>query len=150
MDRMHIDFIGLFVKSNKGNKYILMIVDQFTKWLKVYPLPDQEAETVATALVEGFASRMGCPIQIHSDQGRNFESRLFHDVCQLLDITKTRKTPYRPCSNGQVERYNCLVLQDIRCYMNNMAQQRDLDRYLQQIAGAIRATVNRLVLLPTE
>lgn len=120
-----------------------MIVDQFTKWLECYALPDQEAETVATSFVEGFVSRLGCPLQVHSDQGRNFESRLFQEVCKLLQITKTRTTPYRPCSNGQVERYNRLVLQAIRCYMENISQQKDWDLHLQQIAGAIRATVNR-------
>ncbi|XP_062602775.1 uncharacterized protein LOC134264500 [Saccostrea cucullata] len=143
LERVHIDLMGPFVESGKGNKYILMIVDQFTKWLECYALPDQEAETVATSFVEGFVSRLGCPLQVHSDQGRNFESRLFQEVCKLLQITKTRTTPYRPCSNGQVERYNRLVLQAIRCYMENISQQKDWDLHLQQIAGAIRATVNR-------
>ena len=75
LERVHIDLMGPFVESNKGNRYIVMIIDKFTKWLECYPLPDQEAETVATSFIEGFISRLGCPLQIHS--GRNFESRLF-------------------------------------------------------------------------
>ena len=81
LERVHIDLMGPFVESNKGNRYILIIIDKFTKWLECYPLPDQEAETVATSFIEGFKSRLGCPLQIHSDQGRNFESRLFQEVC---------------------------------------------------------------------
>ena len=140
LEKVHIDLMGPFVESNKGNKYILMIIDQFTNWLDCYPLPNQEAETVATSFIEAFVSRLGYPLQIHSDQGRNFESRLFQEVCKLLQITKT---PYRPCTNGQVERYNRLVLQAISCFMENISQQKDWDLGLQQIAGAIRATVNR-------
>ena len=81
LERVHIDLMGPFVESNKGNRYILMIIEKFTNWLECYPLPDQEAETVATSFIEGFISRLGCPLQIHSDQGRNFESRLFQEVC---------------------------------------------------------------------
>ena len=81
-----------------------MLVDQFTKWLEAYPLPDQTAVTVARAVVDNFISRFGCPMVIHTDQGRNFESDLFKAVCTLLEISKTRTTPTHPCSNGQVER----------------------------------------------
>ena len=70
-------------------------------------------------------------------------SDLFRKLCQLLEISKTRTTPYRPCANGQIERYNRTILQAIRCYLKYARFQRHWDRHLQLIAGAIRATVNR-------
>ena len=70
-------------------------------------------------------------------------SDLFRKLCQLLEISKTRTTPYRPCANGQIERYNRTILQAIRCYLKNARFQRHWDRHIQLIAGAIRATVNR-------
>ena len=103
MDMVHIDILRPFPVSDNGNRYILMLVDQFTKWLEAYPLPDQTAVTVARA-VDNFISRFGCPMVIHTDQGRNFESDLFKAVCTLLEISKTRTTTTHPCSNGQVER----------------------------------------------
>jgi hypothetical protein len=86
-------------------------------------------------------SRFGMPLHVHSDQGRNFESTLFQEVCRVLDITKTHTTPYRPASNGQVERYNRTVLQMVRSYLEG----RDLewDRFLPLIGMAIRGTINR-------
>jgi hypothetical protein len=72
MERIHIDILGPFVESTKGNRYIAMMIDQFTEWLECYAIPNQGSEQVARSLVEGFIVRMGCPLQIHSDQGKNF------------------------------------------------------------------------------
>ena len=63
-------------------------------------------DTSAEAIVNDFISRYGTPISIHSDQGRNFESTLFQEVCRLLGICKTRMTAYHPEGNGMVERFN--------------------------------------------
>jgi hypothetical protein len=53
-----------------------MIIDQFSKWLECFPLPNQCAETVAKSLVDGFISKFGCPSEIHSDQGKNMDGVL--------------------------------------------------------------------------
>ena len=57
-------------------------------------------------------------------------------LCDLYRITKTHTTPYHPCSNGQVERYNCLLLQIVHCYL--CAKDKTWDQDLQLQAGAIR------------
>ena len=141
MERVHIDILGPLPLSPSGNRYILLLVDQFSKWIEVCPLPDQRTESVAQAALDSLFSRFGCPREIHSDQGRNFESNLFASLCDLLQIVKTRTTPYHPSSNGQVERYNRLILQLIRCYLRE--NKHDWDTDLQLISGAIRSMVNR-------
>ena len=141
MERVHLDILGPFVESNRGNRYVLMIVDQFTKWVSCIPLPDQAAETMAWSFYEYFISFFGCPIQIHTDQGRNFDGNYFRALCELLQIVKTRTTPYRPSSNGQVERYNKVVLQFIRCYLDG--KQKDWDKYIATVGMSIRASVSR-------
>ena len=105
--------------TKRGNKYILMIIDQFTKWLECFPIPNQSADTVAKSLVDGFISKFGCPSEIHTDQGKNMDGVLMQKLCELLQIAKTRTTPYHPQSNGQIERSNRQVLQTIRCYLKN-------------------------------
>ena len=75
-----------------------------------------------------------------SDQGANFTSQLFLSICQLLQVTEKRKSPYRPSANGQVERSNRTILQLLRCYAK---EQNQWDECLPQIGAAIRATVYR-------
>ena len=69
---------------------MLVVVDQFSKWVKCYALSDQTAEWVARTLVSEFIGRFGCTLELHSDQGRNFESRMFNEVCDLVEIVMTR------------------------------------------------------------
>lgn len=80
--------------------------DYFTKWAEAFPMHNQEAVTVADILVREFVSRFGLPLELHSDQGRNFEAKIFAEMCQLREIKKTRTTPYRLQSDGMVERFN--------------------------------------------
>jgi hypothetical protein len=71
-------------------------MDYFTKWPEVCPIPNQEASTVADALVTDSFCRFGVPRELHSDQGRNLESRLMQEVLQRLGVGKTRTTPPSP------------------------------------------------------
>ena len=103
-----------------------MIANQFTKWLECFPIANQTAEVVFKVLVDNVFSRLGCPIELHTDQGKNMDGNLVRQLCDLLQIAKTRTTPYHPSSNGQVERYNRTILQTIRCFLKNKQQDWDL------------------------
>ncbi|MEL6816551.1 MAG: reverse transcriptase domain-containing protein, partial [Cyanobacteria bacterium J06598_3] len=79
--------------SAKGNKYALVIMDYFSKFVRIYPMPDQKTETIMEGLLD-WVYDLGVPERIHSDQGRQFESNLFQGMCHRLGIHKTRTTPY--------------------------------------------------------
>ena len=115
MEKVHIDIVGPFPKSRQGNSFIVVLVDQFTKWVEAYPIAKQSAETVARVMVMEFFTRMGMPYILYSDQGSNFESELFAQVCRLLEIAKKRTSGYRPNANGQAERYIQTIVQMERC-----------------------------------
>ena len=82
-----------------GNKYILVAADYFTWWTEAYGIPNQEATTVATKLVEELFLGFSPPVQLHSDQGTQFSSIVMTKVCRLLDIHKTRTTAYHPIAS---------------------------------------------------
>lgn len=94
-----------------------MMVDQFTKWVEMAALPEQTAQSIAEKFIVHFIVTFGCPLEVHTDQGRNFDSDLFRALCDALEIAKTRTTPYHLLSNGQVERFNTIVLGMIRCFI---------------------------------
>ena len=94
--------MGPLPESN-GHKVILLFGDHFTKWYETVPLPDQRASTTATALIEHWISRFGCPQSIHKNQGRNFESLLLKNLLSLLEIDKSRTTAFYPQSNAVIE-----------------------------------------------
>ena len=141
LQKVHIDFIGPLPMSNSGNKHILIICDNFTKWCECFALPHQGTELMAKTLINQFFTRFGYPLDLISDQGSNFDSILFKEICKMLQIHKKRTTAYRPSSNGQAERVNRGLLAAIRCYVDK--HQKDWDEYLPQITAAMRSAVNR-------
>ena len=137
MERVCADIVGPFPRSTSGNKYALVVTDCFTKFVEIYPMPNQEASTVARILTREFFSRYGVPRFLHTDQGTQFESGLFSNICQLLGIDKTRTTPFRPQSDGQSER-NIKTLS--RMIAISADDQDNWDEYLPFLAMAYRGT----------
>ncbi|PIK55041.1 hypothetical protein BSL78_08089 [Apostichopus japonicus] len=106
MERVAMDVAGPFPETCRGNRFILVVSDYFTKWTEAYAMPNHTAETVANTFVEQFVCRFGTPREVFTDQGREFESRLFYCMCKELGIEKTRTSPFHPQSDGMVERFN--------------------------------------------
>ncbi|UYV66258.1 K02A2.6-like [Cordylochernes scorpioides] len=136
-ERIAIDVAGPFPKSDLGNKYILVIMDYFTKWPVAVPIPDQEASTVSEALLQDWVCIFGVPRILHSDQGRNFESNIFQELCRRLGIEKTRTTPLHPQSDGMVERFNRTLTQHLTMFVDK--NQRDWDQHLPMLLMAYRS-----------
>ena len=127
-------------QSDSGNRYVVVVCDYFTKWVEAYPVPNHTALTVADKLVTKFISRFGIPLEIHTDQGREFESNLFSRLAELLQIKKTRTAPYRTQSDGLVERFNRTLLQMLSMYVNKYHS--DWDEQLPFVLMAYRSTIH--------
>ncbi|XP_076274980.1 uncharacterized protein LOC143205846 [Rhynchophorus ferrugineus] len=98
-----------------SNMYCLTCVDRFSRWPEAIPLPDQEAETVARAFYSNWVARFGVPLRITTDQGRQFESRLFRCLNHLMGTMHLRTTAYHPAANGMVERLHRQLKSAIKC-----------------------------------
>ena len=109
MELVCIDF--LTVEPSKGYENILVITDHFSKFSQAYPTKNQLAKTTACVLFEHYIVHYGVPARIHSDQGKNFKSKVIKELCNIMSIQKSRTTPYHAMGNGLVERFNRSLLQ---------------------------------------
>lgn len=110
MQLVAVDLVGPLPRSPTGNSYILVAADYFTKWCEAYPLPNMEAATVAEVLTQELFFRFSPPEALHSDQGRQFDGLLIKEICRILQIRKSRTSPYHPQGDGLVERFNRTLL----------------------------------------
>ena len=140
LERVGVDILGPFPETDRGNRFIIVVGDYWTKWTEAYSTPNHTAETVAKALVNNFIARFGIPEQLHSDQGREFEGLVFKQMSCILQIEKTRTTPWRPCSNGLVEGFNKTLGTMLRQLTSE--NQRDWDEYVDLAVMAYRSTVH--------
>jgi len=135
-----LDLTGPHVVSSQGFKYILTMVDHFSRWAEAFPVRNQEAHTVARVVVDQWITRFGCPLQILTDQGPCFESALFKDLCRLLNVTKLRTSSYKPSTNGCLERFHRTLNSMLGKVVS--ANQRNWPECLQPIMAAYRASVH--------
>jgi len=138
-ERIAMDILGPLPRTDKGSRYILVIMDYFTKWPEALPIPDQEAATVAEEFVKHWVSRFGVPLLLHSDQGTKFNSSLFQELCRLLGTQKTRTSPLHPQSDGMVERFNRTILNHLLFVSRN---QNDWDMHLPMFLLAYRSATH--------
>ena len=137
-ERLGVDVTGPHPTSSKGNVYILTLIDHFTKWVELFPMRNQEATTVAKLIFERVICVHGCPLQILTDQGPNFESNLFRELCKLMAIDKVRTTSYKPSTNGNIKRFHATMHSMIAKLVGE--NQRDWDERLPAVAFAYRTS----------
>ena len=89
---------------SQNNRYLLTIIDRFTRWPEAIPLPDSQAATCAVALLQHWIARFGVPEDITSDRGPQFTSSVWAEFKKLFGIKVHRTTSYHPQANGMVER----------------------------------------------
>ena len=108
-----------FLPESSGNKYNLLIGDQFKKWYEAIPMSNQETSMLAKFFVNTWVSSFGCPANLHSDRGSNFMSNHFNNMCKELGINKTPTTTYHPQENAVIERTNCTIEESVAKYVGD-------------------------------
>jgi len=111
---IHIDLVGPLPPSN-GYKYLLTCIDRYTRWPAAIPIEDIHADTVALALINNWITYFGVPTKITTDQGTQFEAKLFNELSQMIGAKHFRSSPRHPQSNGIIERFHRTVKAAIKC-----------------------------------
>ena len=136
---VHADILEL-TKTEQGNKYVLVLMDSFTKYVNVYPLANQKAETVADILSFQYMPEHGAIEQLHTDQGGSFDAKIVKEICTILETRKTRTTGYHPQSNGLVERFNRTLIAMLT--KHQVDHPADWDKHLSLVATAYNTSVH--------
>ena len=134
-ERVAMDLLDMSIMSAKGNHYVLVMVDCFSQWTEACSLPDKTAISVADAFFSNIVCRFGMPSVIHSDQGREFENKVMHELCILGGSHKTKTTPYHPECDGLVERFNRTLLMMLAMFASEHKD--DWDDLLPPVASVI-------------
>ena len=102
-ESVHVDIVGP-LPSSEGMTYLFTIIDRFTRWPEVIPMPNGRTETCIRAFIRNWIQRFGVPSDITSDRGPQFTSHLWSGLNKLLGIESFTTTAYHPQANGMVER----------------------------------------------
>ena len=124
------------------DRYVLVMVDCFSRWTEACPLPDKTAHSVADAFFNQVVCRFSMPIVIHSDQGREQwgMNKIMQELCILCGSHKTRTTPYHPESDGLVECFNRTLLMMLAMFAGKNRE--DWDDLLPAVMMAYRSSVH--------
>lgn len=106
---LHIDHVGPFDPSNKGHKYLLVMVDGFTKFCRLYPTKTTNTIEAINHL-KSYFRQYSKPLRIVSDRGTCFTSKKFKEFLGNNEISHVLNATNSPQSNGQVERVNRIIV----------------------------------------
>ncbi|PNF23589.1 hypothetical protein B7P43_G13934 [Cryptotermes secundus] len=137
-EKISLDCMGPLPLTEQGNKYILTCQDQLSKYLVAIALPNQEAVTIARALVDNVITVFGSPGSILTDCASNFTGEVMRHLCKLLRISRVNTTPFRPQSNGSVERSHAVITEYLRHFICH--EQNDWDTLLPTAAFVYNTT----------
>ena len=135
---LSVDFLEL--EKSGAYRYLLVIVDHFTRYATVYPTTNKSAKTAASKVFDDCALTYGYPKRIHSDQGGEFINKIWSEFTDLCGIRKSNTTPYHPEGNGQCERYNRTILDMLRTLGDE--QKARWPKYAKKLTHAYNCTKN--------
>ncbi|XP_063592552.1 uncharacterized protein LOC134769742 [Penaeus indicus] len=142
LERVSMDLVEL-PKSDNDFKYVLVIVDQLSRFTQLVPLKDKQAVTFTNTLINDFITIFGPPQAFICDNGTEFSNSLLRAVCKLLETKINFTTPYHPESNGLCERTNRIVKDTL--YALTEKNLRLWDTMIPHVRFAINSSVNRSV-----
>jgi hypothetical protein len=132
-EKVFIDYIGPLPRSTTGNKYILTVIDSFSKYTVLLAARNTNAKTTVNLLKKGLFSYFGFPKYLVSDNASSFRSKEFSEMCLEFGISHITTTPYYP-NPSHAERANKNIKVAIRIYHSQNQTQWDQNLHFFQIA----------------
>ena len=136
---LYVDLLGPYPRSKRGNSYLFIILDQFSKYVLLKQLRQATSKNIIEYLDSEVFSVYGVPETLLSDNGVQFASKDFSELLSSYGIKHIFTASHAPQANAS-ERVNRSILSAIRSYLGN--DQREWDVHISQIAGALRNSVH--------
>ena len=137
-DSLSIDVLKLPL-TEKGNQYLLVCVDSFSRYTILVPLKDKSAKSVARALIDDVICRYSAPRVLLSDNGTEFNNTILQAVCESFHIKKCNIVPYSPQANGKVERANRRILDILRFITSSVSA---WDDHIPLVACSLNSAIH--------
>jgi hypothetical protein len=101
-----IDYATCHLASSRGHRYIIVVVDYFTKWVEAMPMFKDDGETTTLFIFNQIVARFYIPREIVTDYGSHFQNKMMSDLISNIGLRQEHSSPYYPQVNGQVEVVN--------------------------------------------
>ncbi|XP_042243423.1 uncharacterized protein K02A2.6-like [Homarus americanus] len=109
-EKFSMDVLGDLVKTYHNNNYLLVMIDTFTRYCELAPIPDKIAETIARTFKSRILDRHDTPNVLLTDNGGEFNNALVTKLCELYHVNRCNITAHHPAANGMGERLNRKIL----------------------------------------
>ncbi|PKA65730.1 hypothetical protein AXF42_Ash013145 [Apostasia shenzhenica] len=129
-----LDFLGPMPTAMRGYKWILVVVDYFTKWIEAKPLTQPTAQNVEKFLWANIVCRYGIPMVIITDNSTPFANQRIHDFCGEHQINLKYASVWHPHTNGQAEAANKNILNILKKRLDGAKA-----RWPEELQGALWA-----------
>jgi hypothetical protein len=139
MQDISMDSITDFTADKYGNKHILVIIDNFSRFVELYPIPDLTAERAANCLCT-FIGRYGAPATIRSDGGTQFINAVISNLALLVSAETIKSVAYSHEENSLVERANKEIMRHLRNIIFDYRVAKKWSTYLPSVQRVINST----------
>jgi len=138
---VHIDYLYV-TPSNRGNRYLLVLICALTGWIELWPCTTCDAASVLRCLRTDVFARHLCMPRFISDNGTHFTASALAQLLREINAKHSFCAAYSPQSNGKVERVNRTVLEMLRVYAHDWPQLWDEEDTLAPLLQQLRATIS--------
>lgn len=138
-ERCHADIFGPLKVTKLGNRYILSMIDAFSKYIHLVALPDMKSETISKAFFDNYIVHRGCPKIIVTDNAKYFTGKEFTEFCKVQGIEIVHTSKYSPRANGRVEKPNQSIANILATIYNDNDE---WDTLIPQTMLAINSAIN--------
>ena len=143
-DRIYADTIGPLPSNDDTKKYILVIIDAFSRFVLLRAIPDTSAKSAFQGLID-WIGMFGIPNEVVSDNGTQFANELVDELLDILVSDNIKIQAYSKEENGIVERANKEVNRHLRAYAYERKDKKTWHIYLPLVQRILNASVHKSI-----